>query len=87
MQENYLTIFLVKLARYFISCKKFKSFIFSARLARYAHARFNARSCEKTHAKLAYFLQDDFCLVAIITAYLITSDVHAPRKKEQVAYH
>ena len=46
LQENYLRIFSCKiLARVFISCKK--SFIFSARLA-----RFNARSCKSCKNKL-----------------------------------
>ena len=48
LQENYLARSCKISARFFNSCKK--SFIFSARLA-----RFNARSC-----KFAFFLQDDF---------------------------
>ena len=56
LQENCLTIFSCKiLARFFLSCKK--SFIFSARLA-----RFCARSCKKNTCKIWIFLARPFLL-------------------------
>ena len=59
LQENYLTIFSCKiLARFFISCKK--SFIFSARLARFS-AR-SCKSCKKNTCKIYIFLARRFLL-------------------------
>ena len=61
LQENYLTIFSYKiLARFFVSCKK--SFIFSARLARYVQDLVQdlASLARKLLARFACFLQDRF---------------------------
>ena len=61
LQENYLTIFSCKiLARFFVSCKK--SFIFSARLARYLQDLVQdlASLARIILARFAYFLQDGF---------------------------
>ena len=61
LQENYLTILSCKiLARCFVSCKK--SFIFSARLARYVQDLVQdlASLARKKLARFAYFLQDSF---------------------------
>ena len=59
LQENYLTNFSCKfLARFFVSCKK--SFIFSARLARFS-AR-SCKSCKKNTCKICIFLARPFLL-------------------------
>ena len=61
LQENYLTIFSCKfLSGFFVSCKK--SFIFSARLARYVQDLVQdlASLARKILARFAYFLQDHF---------------------------
>ena len=69
LQENYLANFSFKtLARFFISCKK--SFIFSARLA-----RFSARSCSLARrilARFGYLLQDGFYSVWLFCSQIIS---------------
>ena len=58
LQDNYLTIISYKiLAKFFVSCKK--SFIFSARLARYVQDLVQDLA-RKIVARFTYFLQDSF---------------------------
>ena len=60
LRENYFTFFLQKSCKIFISC--IKTFIFSARLARYVQDLMQdlASFARKILARLTYFLQEGF---------------------------